>query len=110
MLWRDGMRKELLLLGAILLWGCGKNGMQVADSGAAGTGGGGGTGGTSSVDCATVGCSAPPLCSAGCTATCGCCACAEGEHSGDLVCHGGCYVPTSTDGGAVTDARDADAK
>jgi hypothetical protein len=62
------------------------------------------------VDCATVGCSAPPLCSAGCTATCGCCACAEGEHSGDLVCHGGCYVPTSTDGGAVTDARDADAK
>jgi hypothetical protein len=126
------MRTRLILLGVILLWGCGKNAIQPADSdaagaagdggahdgaadaatGGAGTGGGGsggggsgggGTAGTSAINCATVGCSAPPLCSVGCTATCGCCACGEGERKDDLVCHGGCYAPAG-DGGAASAA------
>jgi hypothetical protein len=52
--------------------------------------------------CANVGCAAPPLCTAGCQATCGCCSCAPGERNGDLVCtSGGCYAPApATDGGA----------
>jgi len=51
--------------------------------------------------CANVGCAAPPLCSTGCQATCGCCPCAPGQRNGDLVCTGaGCYEPVSTDGGS----------
>jgi hypothetical protein len=52
--------------------------------------------------CANVGCAAPPLCSAGCQATCGCCACTPGERSGDLLCtSGGCYAPAPAgDGGS----------
>ena len=50
--------------------------------------------------CANVGCAAPPLCSVGCQATCGCCSCAPGERAGDLLCVGGCYQPAPTsDGG-----------
>lgn len=48
------------------------------------------------IDCSLVGCGAPPLCSTGCTETCGCCACGEGEQiageAGTLVCTGGCYA------------------
>lgn len=49
------------------------------------------------IDCSLVGCGAPPLCSTGCTETCGCCACGEGEQipgpdGGVLVCTGGCYA------------------
>ena len=51
--------------------------------------------------CANVGCAAPPLCSVGCQATCGCCSCASGERVGDLLCVGGCYQPAPvSDGGA----------
>jgi hypothetical protein len=52
--------------------------------------------------CANVGCAAPPLCSVGCTATCGCCNCAPGERNGDLVCTAqGCFATvTVTDGGS----------
>jgi hypothetical protein len=67
--------------------------------------------GPSTNACATVGCAAPPLCSTGCQATCGCCTCAQGERNGDLVCTSrGCYAPapnldgsadTSVDGGDV---------
>ena len=40
---------------------------------------------------------APPLCSAGCQATCGCCSCTPGERNGDLVCtSAGCYAPRSS--------------
>lgn len=44
------------------------------------------------VDCSKVGCAAPPLCSTGCTAACGCCSCAEGTVTDGLRCQGGCYV------------------
>jgi hypothetical protein len=59
--------------------------------------------------CANVGCALPPLCSQGCTAVCGCCACAPGDRNGDLVCVGGCYAPLqSTDAGSDADGpRDA---
>jgi hypothetical protein len=47
------------------------------------------------IDCSNVGCSPPPLCSEGCTAVCGCCACGQGDtistEAGTLVCNGGCY-------------------
>ena len=57
--------------------------------------------------CANVGCAAPPLCSVGCTATCGCCNCAPGERNGDLVCTDqGCFASlTVTDDGG-TDGAD----
>jgi hypothetical protein len=53
-------------------------------------------------NCANAGCAAPPLCSVGCTATCGCCNCSPGQRSGDLVCTDqGCYAPApASDGGA----------
>ena len=60
-------------------------------SGAGGAGGNAGTGG-STIDCALVGCSPPPMCATGCTATCGCCPCADGTWQGDLVCRGGCWA------------------
>jgi hypothetical protein len=52
--------------------------------------------------CANAGCAAPPLCSLGCTATCGCCNCSPGERNGDLLCtEQGCFAPVpATDGGA----------
>lgn len=56
--------------------------------------------------CANVGCSAPPLCSVGCQAACGCCPCAAGERAGDLLCVGGCYQPApepAPDAGASPD-------
>ena len=46
-----------------------------------------------SIDCSRVGCAPPPLCSSGCTAACGCCACAEETVEGGLRCTGGCYAP-----------------
>jgi hypothetical protein len=51
--------------------------------------------------CANVGCAAPPLCSVGCTATCGCCNCSPGERNGEAVCTDqGCFATvTVTDGG-----------
>jgi hypothetical protein len=81
-------------MSVLLFGGCGKSASQTADSGA--------------VSCATVGCFAPPLCSLGCTATCGCCSCAEGERQGDLVCHGGCYEPSdagTSDASPTSDSR-----
>ena len=52
--------------------------------------------------CAHTGCGAPPLCSVGCTATCGCCNCSPGERNGELVCTDqGCFAPVpATDGGS----------
>jgi len=32
------------------------------------------------------------MCATGCTATCGCCPCAEGTRQGSLVCQGGCWA------------------
>ncbi len=59
--------------------------------------------------CANVGCAAPPLCSVGCTATCGCCSCSAGQRNGDLVCTDqGCFASlTVTDGGSDGGAADA---
>jgi hypothetical protein len=54
--------------------------------------GGGGSGGAGGVNCALVGCAAPPLCSTGCTEVCGCCPCADGTTSGSLICTGGCWA------------------
>lgn len=68
----------------------------------------GGTSGSGGIDCSNVGCGAPPLCSEGCQATCGCCACGEGEQitvdGGILVCTGGCYaeVPGGPNSGDCT--------
>ena len=45
------------------------------------------------IDCSQAGCAAPPLCSTGCTAVCGCCPCIDGTIAGGLRCTGGCYVP-----------------
>jgi hypothetical protein len=61
----------------------------------------------STTQCAAAGCAAPPLCSTGCQATCGCCPCAPGQRNGDLVCTDrGCYEPApaadaGVDGGSV---------
>jgi hypothetical protein len=62
--------------------------------------------GHSTHPCANVGCSAPPLCSTGCQAVCGCCTCSPGERNGALVCtSAGCYAEAPAgDGG--TDAAD----
>jgi Kunitz/Bovine pancreatic trypsin inhibitor domain len=50
--------------------------------------------------CAHAGCAAPPLCSVGCTAPCGCCNCSPGERNGELVCTDrGCFAP-APDAGA----------
>ena len=71
-----------------------------AGGGAQSGGSGGGSGGTSpggsgGIDCSMVGCAAPPLCSEGCRADCGCCPCADGEIRAidgvDYVCTGGCW-------------------
>src|SRR5262245_41815399 len=52
-------------------------------------------------NCANVGCALPPMCGVGCQAPCGCCPCAPGSRSGDLLCTDqGCYVSSPvTDGG-----------
>ena len=51
-------------------------------------------------NCANAGCAAPPLCSVGCQATCGCCSCAPGQLNGDLLCTSqGCYEPVRADSG-----------
>jgi hypothetical protein len=62
-------------------------------AGAGGTGGGSGSKNDGSIDCSTIGCAPPPMCSSGCTAVCGCCACGEGMVEGDLICAGGCWKP-----------------
>ena len=72
-----------------------------AASGAqAGTGGSSGSagapaGGSGGIDCSLVGCAAPPLCSEGCQAECGCCPCGEGQINTvdgvDYVCTNGCW-------------------
>jgi hypothetical protein len=70
-----------------------------------GTGGYTGAGG-STINCALLGCAAPPMCATGCTATCGCCPCSEGTWQGNLVCHGGCWAETDAgvDSGGDTSA------
>ena len=74
-------------------------------SGSGGSGGGGGSGGAAGsggINCQTVDCNkTPPVCGA-CT-TCACCSCNNGQFV-DIggkahVCNGGCYQPTSGDGG-----------
>lgn len=64
--------------------------------------------GGSGVNCALVGCAAPPLCSTGCTEVCGCCPCSEGSQSGNQVCTNGCWAELgaggrSSTGGAASD-------
>ncbi len=56
-----------------------------------------GTGGSGASNCALVGVAAPPFCSLGCNAECGCGACVEGEVA-DMggvksQCVGGCWAP-----------------
>jgi hypothetical protein len=69
---------------------------------------GGATPDTRVASCANVGCAAPPMCSAGCTARCGCCSCAPGERTGDLVCTDqGCYAPAPASDGGTDGAHDA---
>lgn len=77
--------------------GAGTGGL-VAGGGSS-VGGAGGSGSTrgSAIDCSVVGCSPAPMCATGCTASCGCCRCADGTWQGNLVCHGGCWE--------VSDAR-----
>ena len=77
--------------------GTGGAGGSASTPGTGGSTGSGGTtgaaGGTTSFSCAAVGCAAPPLCSEGCTAPCGCCPCLAGNRSGDLICtKSGCYT------------------
>jgi hypothetical protein len=62
--------------------------------------------GGSTIDCSLVGCAMPPLCANGCTATCGCCPCAEGTWQDNLVCQGGCWAApdAGVDSGFVADA------
>ena len=82
-----------------------------ATGGSTPTGGAtGATGGTTSSppNCAMVGCSEPPLCSVGCTAPCGCCACGLGERRGDLICtKSGCYASAVTPDAGFDQAIDA---
>jgi hypothetical protein len=68
----------------------GQNAGGVSRGGAT-PGGGRATGATGGIDCALVGCAAPPLCSTGCTEVCGCCPCVEGTMENGLVCTGGCW-------------------
>ena len=77
-----------------------------AAGGASSTGGAQGTSG-SSVNCALVGCAAPPLCSTGCTDTCGCCPCSEGSTQGTLVCTGGCWASSGAGGATATGGKSA---
>jgi len=62
-------------------------------------------------NCANVGCAAPPLCSVGCQAGCGCCGCVPGTRDGDLVCtEQFCYAPApASDAGGDGDAPTGDA-
>jgi hypothetical protein len=60
--------------------------------------------------CANVGCAAPPLCSQGCQAPCGCCSCAPGERAGDLLCVGGCYVPAPSEDAGMDASGASDAR
>jgi hypothetical protein len=87
------------------LGGSGDPDSSVGTGGTVGSGGSGGTKG-STIDCSMVGCSMPPMCATGCTATCGCCSCAEGTWQGNLVCRGGCWaVPDAgVDSGPATAA------
>jgi hypothetical protein len=111
------MRSNLMVLGVALLLGCGSgkntalqlgdgsagapgSGGAVGSGGLVGSGGSGGTGGGSTIDCSMVGCSPPPMCATGCTATCGCCPCADGTWQGNLLCQGGCWAVA--DAGADT--------
>lgn len=63
---------------------------------AADTGSDASPGSDAGIDCSTVGCGAPPLCSEGCTAPCGCCPCSDGSEMGTYVCTGGCWAPRGT--------------
>ncbi|HVZ73295.1 MAG TPA: hypothetical protein VHJ20_13035 [Polyangia bacterium] len=68
---------------------------DASSTGGGGGGGSGGTGGSSStLDCSLVGCGPPPMCGSQCSTSCGCCPCGEGQRQDDLVCHGGCWMPT----------------
>jgi hypothetical protein len=59
--------------------------------------------------CANVGCAAPPLCTIGCAAACGCCRCTPGERIGDLVCvDTGCYEPAPVRDAAPVDLVSVD--
>jgi len=53
-------------------------------------------GSDASIDCATIGCGAPPICGTACDSPCGCCPCAEGSEMGTHVCQGGCWAPRGT--------------
>jgi hypothetical protein len=60
------------------------------------------------VNCAVIGCGAPPICGTACDAPCGCCPCADGTEMGSYVCQGGCWAPrgTGTDGSACSMTSD----
>ena len=64
--------------------------------------------GSGASPCQHTGCAAPPLCSTGCQAQCGCCTCTPGTRSGDLICTNGCYDPApASDGGSDVDGGGA---
>jgi hypothetical protein len=87
---RDLQGAAVVSLAALGLLGSGCGGSLTKSDAGADTGG---------PNCANVGCAAPPMCSTGCQAPCGCCSCASGQRNGDLLCTGGCYVP-APDGGS----------
>jgi hypothetical protein len=66
------------------------------------------TGGSSGVNCAMVGCAAPPLCSTGCTDVCGCCPCSEGSQRGSQICKNGCWAELGTGGAILLPVGDPD--
>jgi hypothetical protein len=71
------------------------------NTGGTNSGGSVNTGGTfGGIDCSRAGCSAPPLCSVGCTAPCGCCPCSEGTVQNSLACTNGCWATVGGSSGA----------
>lgn len=90
----------IVLAAGLGLAACGGSTDSDGSGGVSGGGGsagtGGATGGSGGIDCSNVGCGAPPMCSEGCTAACGCCPCGEGEQQaaqgGYLLCTGGCWT------------------
>lgn len=104
--------------GASNAGGASNGGVSAGGAPAGGTGGGVGAGGLvggfagmgtgGGIDCSNVGCGAPPVCTEGCGAPCGCCPCADGDtevvNGTTYVCGGGCYAPVAppVDGGSPT--------
>jgi hypothetical protein len=109
-----GSRLAFVVAGLLLTAGCSGSGSGSGSGdgdgdgdsrgGSAGTSSQAGTGGNAggSVDCSNVGCAPPPLCADGCSETCGCCSCADGEiieRTGTSYrCEGGCYAPLESQG------------